>query len=138
MGCNCNNNQSSFPKNNEVKIPNRPSDTVKTSVISNLIEAGKTQENKLQWVTKGVNGILKSLTGETIYSDDDIQKNRDYCRNCQYSTKKDGKLTNFSQCMAPDPQKDGAKCGCFIEHKTRTDICPLKIWKTVPLTINKK
>lgn len=105
--------------------------------IKNLIQAASQQKNKIKWFKDGLTGIFKCLSDDVLYTDEDIQKNRDVCRECPFSTKdKKNKLTMTSQCMAKDPNT-GAPCGCFILCKTQADKCPLNKWTTVQLTIDK-
>lgn len=58
----------------------------------------------------------------------DINKRRDICRYCEFSTKSDDEkyknyngLTSYSQCI---------KCACIISLKTKlaTETCPLDKW----------
>lgn len=102
----------------------------------NLVQAAKSQPKKLEWFRDGATKLLKCFNHDVIYTDSDIQSNRDACRLCEHSTKEGGKLTTLSQCMAPDPEKGGAACGCFILCKTQSGECPLKLWKSVPITLN--
>jgi hypothetical protein len=105
-------------------------------VVKNLKEAASQNPNPFNWFRDGLTGIVKCLTGQTLYTDEEIVKNRDVCRLCEHSTKNEkGELTSKSQCMAPDPAKENAPCGCFIICKTQTDKCPLSKW--THLTINK-
>lgn len=104
------------------------------AVGANLVKAAASQPDIVKWFKDGVNGLIKCAGNISIYTDEQIQKNRDACRECPHSTKTDGKLTMQSQCMAPDPNKNGAACGCIILCKTQTDKCPLGKWAT--LTIN--
>lgn len=113
----------------------------KKSVVSsavragrNLINAGKKQPDKLHWFKDGVSGLLKCFQHKTIYTDSQIQQNRDVCRKCEFATKDDnGELTLSSQCMAPDPNNNNAPCGCFILCKSQSGQCDLKKW--VHLTV---
>lgn len=108
------------------------------NVFKNLRQAALQQPDKLLWFKDGISKIIKCLKGKTLYFDEDIQKNRDVCRECQYSTKdSNGKLTLKSQCMAPDPEKNNAPCGCFIVCKTQTGFCPQKKWTTTVLTVKR-
>jgi hypothetical protein len=126
MGCNCGNK----------KKPNVFSKA--KNIVDNLTQSFVEQPDKLKWFKSGVNGILKCVGEKVIYIDEEIQKNRDICRGCEFATKTDGKLTKTSQCMGPDPNKNGAPCGCFILCKTQVDPrCPLGKWgKFSDLTIN--
>ena len=117
MGCNCNKGQ-----------PTPMFQGGATHVAHNLLEAFKQQPNKIEWLKEGATGLVKSITGNKDYSDEDIKKNRDVCRECPHSTMKDGKLTTSSQCMAPDPTKNNAPCGCPILSKSETGKCPLNKW----------
>jgi hypothetical protein len=107
-----------------------------TKAIGNIATAAKQQPNKFKWFRDGVTGLAKCVGHQSKYSDQDIKINRDACRNCEHSTKQDGKLTSMSQCMAPDPERGGAPCGCFVMCKTQSGDCPLKVWKTTPITLN--
>lgn len=118
MGCNCG-------KSAAKKI---------MAVGSNIVKAAASQPDIIQWFKDGVSGIVKCIGGISIYTDEQIQHNRNICRGCIHSTKTDGKLTAQSQCMAPDPLKNGAACGCIILCKTQTDKCPLGKWAS--LTVN--
>lgn len=130
MGCGgCNKNQPKAMFEQQVKENN-------VAPIKNMIKAGSKQSDKISWIRDGLSGIIKCLTGITKYSDPDIQKNREVCRNCAYSTKIDGKLVLKSQCMAPDPQNNNAPCGCIIVCKTQSGDCPLNKW--VHLTLERK
>ncbi len=93
--------------------------------IRNLGSIAKQSNEPFKWILTGVKGIIKCIEGKTIYSDEEIQRNRDVCRQCEFATKTDGKLTLQSQCMAPDPKMGGQPCGCFITCKTQVDVCPL-------------
>lgn len=106
------------------------------SLAENMLKAAKEQSNILAWFKDGVTGLAKCFVKEVKYNDTEIQQNRDVCRRCEYSTKKDGGLSVKSQCMGPDPQKRGAACGCFILCKTQVGECPLNKW--THLTINSK
>lgn len=122
MGCGCGKNKA---------------ESINNGVIKNMIEAGAKQPGKIKWFKDGINGLIKCLEGKSIYSDEDIQKNRDTCRLCEFSSRNtDGKINLSSQCMAPDPAKNNAPCGCFIVCKTSQDPkCPLGKWTTTPLTV---
>lgn len=103
--------------------------------LKNLLKAASTQSDKIKWFRDGANGIIKCLTEDVAYTDEDIQKNRDICRNCQHSTKGKGdKLNMTSQCMAINPDT-GEVCGCFILCKTQNGECPLRKWNTIKITI---
>lgn len=101
---------------------------------TNLVTAAVQQPDVIKWVKDGTTGLLKCLEGKTLYTDQEIVKNREMCRNCEHATKVDGKLKSTSQCMAPDPETK-VPCGCFIVCKTQTDKCPLN--KFTPITISK-
>lgn len=115
-----------------IKVTNKP---IPARPILNLIKAGAGQENKVSWFLDGVTGLKKCVTNDVDYSKEQIESNRQSCKDCEYSTKKDGKITTFSQCMAPDPVKNNQPCGCFILCKTQAGKCPLGKW--TDLTINK-
>lgn len=102
--------------------------------IKNLGKAWSEQPDKVKWFKDGATGILKCLDGQTAYTDGDIIANRNICRNCEFSTKTNGKLTATSQCMAIDPETN-APCACIITCKTQVGACPLNKW--VHLTIKK-
>jgi hypothetical protein len=105
-------------------------------IVRNLSEAGSKAPNAFNWFRDGITGIVKCLTGTTLYTDEEIIKNRDVCRKCEHSTKNNkNELSSKSQCMAPDPSKNNAPCGCFIICKTQTDKCPLSKW--THLTVDK-
>jgi hypothetical protein len=108
-------------------IPNAP--------IANIISAGLSQKNKLSWFIEGVTGLKKCITNDKDYSKEQIEINREACKNCEFSTKSEGKVTTSSQCMAPDPAKDNKPCGCFILCKTQVGKCPLNKW--IDITIKK-
>jgi len=112
MGCNCNKGQPTPMFQGGAK-----------HVAHNLLEAFKQQPNKVEWLKEGAMGIAKCITGDKSYSDEDIKKNRDICRNCEFSTKKDGKMTSASQCSRPDPNKNNAPCNCLLICKTQTGKC---------------
>jgi len=121
--------------NNNISI-SEVSVNPKQSVIRNLIKAASSQPNAIKWFRDGVSGIIKCLEGNVLYTDSEISENRQVCQDCEFSTKNDkGKLTLSSQCMAPDPERGGAPCGCFIVCKTQSGSCPIHKW--VHLTINK-
>lgn len=103
------------------------------SVVSTLTKAVLSQPDKIKWFKDGASGLLKCIEGKTLYSDKEIVKNRDICRQCEFSTKVDNKLVATSQCQVKDPDT-GEICGCFILCKTQTDKCPIN--KFVPLTIS--
>ncbi len=106
------------------------------SVAKRMYEAAKQQPNLIGWFKDGVTGLIKCALGKQDYTDVEIQQNRDVCRGCEHSTKNEkGDLTNKSQCMAPDPEKGGAPCGCIIMCKTQVGKCPLNKW--THLTINR-
>ncbi len=118
------------------ELTNKPTQVQNKGVVGNLIKAGVSQSKPFHWFKDGLNGIIKCMGLKSIYKEDQIQANRDACRECEHSTKnEDGKLYVYSQCMAPDPEKDGAPCGCFITCKTQVSKCPLNKWVT--LTIDK-
>lgn len=105
-----------------------------TNSIKTLAKAASTQDNKVKWFKDGVTGILKCIGNISLYTDEEIGKNRQICRTCEFSTKVDGKLVANSQCEAKDP-KTGEICGCFILCKTQSGPpCPLNKW--THLTIN--
>lgn len=117
--------------------PNAPAPLTTASsiggVMKNLGAAAVSNPNAFRWFRDGITGIVKCVLGQQAYSDADIVKNRDVCRNCEFATKDgNGKLTNQSQCMRPDPEKNNAPCGCFITCKTQVGSCDK--WTT--LTIN--
>lgn len=130
MGCtSCGGNKHERPTFSDLKRKGGPKATIiSKGLVSNLVEAGKKQPDRFKWFRDGVSGIVKCLTGHSLYSDDDIIKNRDICRECEHSTKTDGKINIKSQCMAPDSEKDNAPCGCPIVCKTQTGKCPLNKW----------
>lgn len=103
-----------------------------TGVAKNLVDAATGNSNAFRWFRDGITGVVKCALGQQNYSDEDIAKNRDVCRNCEHSTKTDGKLTIQSQCMRPDPKNNNAPCACFITCKTQVGACDK--WTT--LTIN--
>ena len=141
MGCGCGSGQqASFPKR-ENSIPATPIAKVvpsgmgvSTNVAKNLTSAFMSQPNKFQWLKDGVTGLLKCVGEVSKYSDEQIAANRDVCRVCPHSTKKDGKLITTSQCMAPDPTKGGVKCGCIILCKSQVGECPLKLWTDITIS----
>jgi len=110
--------------------------TFQSNPIVNTFEAAASQSNLLLWFKDGITGLAKCFTNEIKYNDDQISAHRDICRKCEFSTKKNGNLTTGSQCMAPDPARNGAACGCFILCKTQVGECQLKKW--TELTINGK
>lgn len=115
--CNC--------KDSKGMLTNMPG----VATIKNLIKAGTSQESSLRWFKDGVTGLIKCIGTTSKYDDETIKKNREICRGCEHSTKNAaGLLYSQSQCMAPDPAKDGAQCGCFILCKTQVDTCPLSKW----------
>lgn len=107
------------------------------SMAGNFVEAASQQPNKFKWFRDGITGIVKCLTGNSIYSDEDIVKNRDVCRGCEHSTKQDGKMNIKSQCMAVDPATN-APCACPIVCKTQSGKCPLNKWVHITLTVKNK
>ena len=116
---------------------NKTTQTNNKGVVANIIGAGVSQSKPFHWFKDGIKGLIKCMGMKSIYTDEEIQINRDICRDCEHSTKNnEGKLYVYSQCMAPDPKKNGEKCGCFITCKTQVDKCPLE--KFVPITINNK
>jgi len=144
VGC-CGGSRPMFPTQRAVKSSERPindpravsgpssgvAPTVPSDkgLVANLIEAGATQERPLSWFLDGASKLAKCILKEPSYPDHQIRSNREACKNCIHSTKNTaGKVTTLSQCMAPDPAKDGAKCGCFILCKTQVGECPLKLW----------
>jgi len=114
----------------EVTIPGTPvGRSLGSNPITNLVRAGSTQESKLKWFKDGLSGLIKCIGTTSKYDDETIKRNREICRGCEHSTKNAaGVLYSQSQCMAPDPAKDGAQCGCFILCKTQVDVCPLSKW----------
>lgn len=121
MGC-CNNKnfpvKPTFPSGNA-----GPQKIIKNNPIKNTVSAAIKQPDAFKWFRDGITGIIKCFT-ETIYSDDDIKKNRDVCTNCEFSSKNsNNKLSTQSQCMRPDPLKNNAPCGCFIVCKTQSGKC---------------
>lgn len=138
MGCgSCGGNQPA-PMFSNVPKANQHQDTIK-GVLKNLGRAATSQNSKLQWFKDGLSGLIKCLNVKQEYSDEQIKANRSICLGCEYSTKRDnGELFPQSQCMAPDPVKDGAACGCFITCKSMVDKCPLDKWTPTPLTVEKK
>lgn len=135
MGCSgCNKNQKFKPIFKD--LPNEKK-IISNNIINNTAEAFKKQTDKFQWFRDGITGIVKCLTGNTLYSDDDIIKNRNICRECEYSTKdSNGKITTSSQCMAPDPKNNNIPCGCFIVCKTQSSKCPLEKWTHLTISVN--
>lgn len=101
----------------------------------NLVTAAISAPEIFSWFRDAITGIVKCFNKQQIYNDDNIIKNRADCGNCEHSTKTDGKLTVQSQCMAPDPNKENAPCGCFIVCKTMVDKCPLNKWTSTPVEI---
>lgn len=100
------------------------------STIQNILTAGIKQPNPVAWFRDAVSGLIKCAKQQQIYTDEDIAKNRASCGNCEHSTKTESLLTVQSQCMAPDPTRGNAPCGCFIICKTMVDKCPLNKWDT--------
>lgn len=125
------------PSQSAFNIHVDPKQNMSKSLVHNLINAAKSQSNKIKWFRDGVSGIIKCMEGQTLYSDKDIQINRDVCSGCEFATDKseNGKLRMTSQCMAPDPENNNAPCGCFLICKTQTGSCPQKKW--THLTIGK-
>lgn len=119
---------------NSPDIPVEEKASQPSTILQNLRKAAESQPDKLKWFKDGATGILKCLAGVHIYDDEDIQKNREVCRNCPHSTKTSGKLVATSQCMAID--ESGKACGCFILCKSTQGTCPLNKWTT--LTISQK
>lgn len=161
MGCNCGKNKgrnlrvttqnkSNIVKSTDIKLDNIEQPVEQENLdknlplldnsknpLKNLINAAKTQNNKIKWFKDGVSGIVKCLTEDIAYTDEDIQKNRDICRECPHSTKgKNNTLTMTSQCMGINPDT-GEVCGCFILCKTQNGECPLSKWSTIKITIEK-
>ena len=136
MGCSgCGNKpQPSFPRIESRKIAENIDPGLRKSVRE-IVKIAKDRPDRLQWFVDGVTKLAKCVTGGKDYSDQEIVKNREACENCEFSTKKDGKLHTHSQCMAPDPAKNNQPCGCFILCKTQVGTCPLS--KFVTLSINK-
>lgn len=118
MGCGCNKRVK--------KIAN---------TIGNLAMAAIKQPDIVEWFKDGITGIVKCMGGSS-YSDEQLVQNRNACRECPHSTKTDGKLTMQSQCMAPDPAKSGAPCGCIIMCKTQVGTCPLGKWTQITINNN--
>lgn len=138
MGC-CGNNKNNVnlpkPMFDGQDVPRKVEPKTRQSVMRSMYEAAISQPNKITWIRDGITGLIKCALGKQDYSDTDIQKNRDVCRDCEFATKNDkGELTNKSQCMAPDPTKNNAPCGCIIMCKTQVGECPKKKW--THLTIN--
>lgn len=101
----------------------------KKNVVGNLLKAANDNPDKIGWFKDGISGLIKCVIGEKPYTDEEIQKNRDICRECPHSTKnEEGKITMKSQCMGPDPLKNGAACGCFILCKSQVGKCPIGKW----------
>lgn len=122
------------------KSPQKPSKLImddsvhNKGVVSNMTRAVSSQSNKFRWFKDGVTGLFKCVVDTVEYTKEQIISNRSVCEGCEYSTKKNGKNFHTSQCMAPDPEKNGEVCGCFILCKTQVGKCPLNKWTT--LTIN--
>ncbi len=126
MGCSsCGSNKGNPPSFAKSGKPNLDFSVPQHSVIKNMTNAAKSQKDVFRWFKDGVSGLYKCVTNEKAYSDEQIVKNRNTCEECPHSTKKNGKLFNTSQCMAPDPEKNGEVCGCFILCKTQVGKCPL-------------
>jgi hypothetical protein len=102
----------------------------------NLVKAVVQQPDKIKWFKDGVSGIIKCVDGQTIYTDEQIVQNREGCRQCEHSSKVDGKLTATSQCTAIDPETN-APCMCFIICKTQVGTCPLRKWVDLTVSITK-
>lgn len=104
------------------------------TLFNNLQKAASSQQSLFKWFKDGVSGIVKCVTNNVSYSDEQIKSNRDVCRQCKDSTKdQNGQLTLKSQCMAVNPA-DGQVCGCFIVCKTQTDKCPLGKWTDITIS----
>lgn len=114
-----------------IQVTDRP---IPAKPIVNMAKAAISQENKVSWFLDGITGLKKCVTNDVDYSKEQIEANRQACKDCPHSTKKDGKITTFSQCMAPDPAKNNQPCGCFVLCKTQVGKCPLDRWTS--LTIN--
>lgn len=105
----------------------------------NLLTVGAKQPNKIRWIKDGASGLIRSLGGALEYSPEDVQLNRDVCRQCEFATKDDnGVLNTLSQCMAPDEANNGVPCGCFILPKTEVGDCPQKKWTTLKISAQPK
>ena len=103
---------------------------------TNLVKAAIAQPDAIKWFKDGVTGLIKCIGHDTPYTDEQVINNREVCRGCPHASKTDGKMTVNSQCMAPDPTKNGAPCGCFIICKTQVGACPLGKWTQI--TVDKK
>lgn len=136
MGCSSCKNKREMP-GSILNVPTPRSDIKPRNVVSNLVEAASSQSDKFKWFRDGITGIVKCWAGQTKYSDEEIVKNRNFCRECEYATKEDGKITTKSQCMAPDPTKNGEKCGCFIVCKTQSGKCPIDKFTYITNSIRK-
>jgi len=140
MGC-CGNSKNNInvpkPMFSGQEVSRKVEPKTRQSVMRSMYEAATKQPNKITWIRDGITGLIKCAIGKQDYTDSEIQKNREVCRSCEYATKNEkGELTNKSQCMAPDPEKNGAPCGCIIMCKTQVGKCPLNKW--TDLTINKE
>lgn len=103
------------------------------NIVKNLYTAAKAQPNKLKWFADGTTGLIQSVGGIRDYTPEDVQKNRDTCRDCEFSTKNSsGKLNALSQCMAPD--HNGAPCACFILAKSENGDCPKGKYTTLRIS----
>lgn len=132
-GCGGGNRKFAAPTfHNKIKAP------IINNPVKNIASAAISQSNVFRWFRDGITGLVKCFTGSSLYSDEDIIKNRDVCRECEHSTKTDDRLTLQSQCMAPDPQQNNAPCGCFITCKTQTGKCPLNKWTTLTISTDKQ
>lgn len=107
------------------------------TAIANIVKAGSQQPDKLMWFVDGLTGLIRSAGGSLHYDVSGVKSNRDSCRDCEHATKNGvGELHTLSQCMAPDPTKNGAACGCFILAKTEVGECPLGRWTATKITIS--
>ena len=133
MGCGCNKGGGATKDSNTAVKPESSN-----NILKNLAEAAKTQPDKIAWIKTGLRGILKCLKQDNIEDEDHIIDNRNKCRECEDSSKTNGKLTATSQCMAIDPAT-GKACGCVILCKTSVinEKCPLEKWTNVNITISK-
>lgn len=79
-------------------------------------------------VIKGAIGLTKAALHIERAEVDIINKRRDACRNCEFSTKTPKFINNSSKGLTNKSLCE--KCGCFIMAKTtlKNEVCPEGKW----------
>lgn len=133
MSC-CDNKESSIASTGKISLEDLQK-SVSERHAQNLLAIALAQENIGKWLKNGIVGNAKYYMGYKDFSDEDIESNKATCLGCEHRSGKQEFLQTSDVCLAPDPEQNGAPCGCPIYKKIVTGRCPIAKWTSTPLTI---